>query len=521
MKIYIQLGVLISLFAVFTSCKDWLDLKPDTDATEGQVFSTAEGYRSVLNGLYKTMGSKYLYGRELSFGMLDCMSQQYDMTSENMETEDYIAADAYDYSNTYLSEIITNVWKKGFNIIANANNLIQNIEKASPDLFSQGEMERKMIMGEAYACRALMHFDLLRLYAPAPVNDDHKPYVPYVETYPDIQANGMEVNAFLGKVIQDLEKARELVIDFDTTALGKSVVVSGGSRFYNSFEFGTEAYNRRDIDGFFEGRGYRLNYYSITALLARVYQYAGQHSVAKQMAREVLDFNLEGPYGRIYQFFYDDFSDIKSSDWNRKSDLRLVNSLIFGVYNAKAYDELQLLAYFNPNFSRWDRPNYFVINQKNQKIFNTTSGVDESLYDYRFVYLVNTVADRFPISGKWYYSTDENIRKNNVTILPVIRSSEMRYIEAESYAREGNFAEAKRILQEMRDERGCVESIHVEKWEDFVAELIQDARREWISEGQLFYLYKRLNAEVNFGKNEIRPLKRNEYLLPIPDDQSL
>ncbi len=512
----------MSLF-FFTSCKDWLDLKPDTDATEGQIFSTGEGYRSVLNGLYKTMGSKGLYGRELSFGMVDCLSQQYDMSSETMDTEDYIAADAYDFDEPYLAEIITTVWKSAFNIVANANNLIQNIEKASPELFSQGEVERKMIMGEAYACRALMHFDMLRLYAPAPVNDDHQAYVPYVETYPNIQANGLNVEAFLEKVIQDFEKARGLVMEYDTTAFAKSAMLSGRSRFYNEFEYGTETYNKTGLDDFMLGRGYRLNYYSITALLARVYQYAGKYTEAKEMAEEVLGFQHEGPYS-TFHFFYDNFSGVSTSNWNSKSDLRLVNSLIFAVYNAKAFDELQLSAFFNPDFdSYWgDVPNMFVVNQKNQKIFNTTGGVDESRDDYRYTRMIFTVeAGKFPLSGKWYYSSDEKTRDKNVTILPVIRSSEMQYIIAESYAREGNFSEAQKILEAMRSARGCIEPIQVADWKDFVAELIQDARREWISEGQLFYLYKRLDADVNFGKNVVRPLKRNEYLLPIPDDQSL
>ena len=58
-------------------------------------------------------------------------------------------------------------------------------------------------------------------------------------------------------------------------------------------------------------------------------------------------------------------------------------------------------------------------------------------------------------------------------------------------------------------------------WDGFVKELILDARREWISEGQLFYLYKRLNADIEFNRAESRPLKREEYLVPVPADQFL
>ena len=78
MKFYTK--IILGLSALLlTSCNDWLDLKPDTQATEEEVYATGNGFRSVLNKLYKSMGGASLYGRELSFGMLDCMSQQYQL----------------------------------------------------------------------------------------------------------------------------------------------------------------------------------------------------------------------------------------------------------------------------------------------------------------------------------------------------------------------------------------------------------------------------------------------------------
>lgn len=519
MKTYIKISILAGLL-LSVSCKDWLDIKPEMDATEGQIYSTGDGYRSVLNGLYKAMASKNLYGRELSFGVVDCLSQQYDINENTTYVEECLAADKYNFKDIYLSEIVDKIWEQGFNVIANANNLIQNTEKASPELFSEGEMERKLILGEAFACRALMHFDLLRLYAPAPIsNADQRPYVPYVKTYPDIQANGLDVDSFLGKVIRDLETAREFVMDYDTTALGRSVMASGKSRFYNELEFGMEGYNDNSVDGFFKGRGYRLNYYSITALLARVYQYAGRYTEAREKAKEVLDFQAINSSGSTLEYFKDDFSGTESANWDSKSDLRQINNLIFAVYNKNAMQEFNLNVYFKPEFN--DKLCLFVINEANQKTFHTSNNIDESLDDYRKLRMVMMVNQRYPVSGKWYCSADERIRDRNATILPVIRSTEMKYIEAESYAREGNFNEAKRILESVRTARGCREALNISDWNDFVNELVRDARREWISEGQLFYLYKRLNAEVNFGGNEIRPLRQNEYLMPIPDNQSL
>lgn len=54
MKIKIQIILLISgLF--FGSCRDWLDLQPEGQATGDELFTTGDGYRSVLAGIYQAM----------------------------------------------------------------------------------------------------------------------------------------------------------------------------------------------------------------------------------------------------------------------------------------------------------------------------------------------------------------------------------------------------------------------------------------------------------------------------------
>ena len=60
-----------------------------------------------------------------------------------------------------------------------------------------------------------------------------------------------------------------------------------------------------------------------------------------------------------------------------------------------------------------------------------------------------------------------------------------------------------------------------QNYDAFQKDLIRDAQREWISEGQLFYLYKRLGAKIYFKKGEIRELNKSEYMLPVPDDQRM
>ncbi|MEG2228996.1 MAG: RagB/SusD family nutrient uptake outer membrane protein [Odoribacter sp.] len=501
-----------------TSCSNWLDLSPETEATEKQMFSTGDGYRTVLNGLYKSMGTSELYGRELSFGVVDCISQQYNLTVDKMGREIYRDAAKFSYKTNVLHPVIDEVWSKGFNIIANANNLLQNIQVASADLFTDGESERRLIMGEAYACRAMMHFDLLRLFAPAPVNDDKRSYVPYVETYPNIQANGIGVEMFLGKVITDLELARTLVMDFDTTALGKDMMATANSRFFDKRNDLPSA--GQQVNALYKGRGYRLNYYSITALLARVYQYAGKYAEALKCADEVIAFKKpkQNSWDDDKPIFKDDFNGLMSGSFESRKDLRVIPNLIFAIYNGKAYDDLGLKDFFNMK-SDAPVPNLFLIKDYSE-VFANKDKEDEAKIDVRARYQTYKVGESF-LSGKYYCSVDEVVRDQNLSIIPMIRLTEMSYIVAECYARQGDFGKAESILNGLRGKRSCMTAIHIANWADFTEELVRDARREWISEGQLFYLYKRLNANVDFGKNVIRPLNRAEYLLPIPDSQSI
>ena len=149
------------------------------------------------------------------------------------------------------------------------------------------------------------------------------------------------------------------------------------------------------------------------------------------------------------------------------------------------------------------------------------------MQDYRSTLLIYNVGGAIPVSGKWYASTDAAIRAKNLFMLPVLRVSEMSYIQAEVSARNGDYETATRILNQLRNNRGIWDPIgetegnpiQIASWEDFVRELVADARREWISEGQLFYLYKRLGPKVKLITGEVRTLKREEITIPVPEDQ--
>ena len=518
-RLYRNILLLPALLLSFTSCENWLDLQPEGEATHDELYSTGSGYRSVLNGLYRNMGKKSLYGGELQFALVDCMSQQYDLTQSVTQSQSCIKASEFDYKDNNVVATTDALWAAAYNIIATANDLLQEIEHASPDIFEYGEMERNLIMGEAYACRALLHFDLLRLFAPAPVQDDGQVYVPYVSNYPNISAARIPVKDFLEKVIYDLKEAQRLTKEFDTSADGIKANASVDNRFSRSVE-------NTQLQQFFAGRGYRLNYYAITALLARVCQYAGgteREKEAFDYAKEIVEMKNGSTL-----FYNDNFTgfilsdggadETQESKFNRKSDLKAKSSLIFAVYNDKSYEENGLEYYFAradkggaPSNSSWlpVRVEYIFGNdvtediRANQWLYNTG------------VYL---------ISGKWYLNPTESLRDETVNTLPVIRLTEMKYIMAEYYARTNFYDKAYEILNGIRRERGLTSDLPLRNtWNDFVKDLTNDAAREWIAEGQLFYLYKRLDAEVSVKtkKNgeQVRKLTKGELTIPAPENQ--
>lgn len=514
MRMYIRILAIIPVL-FFTACESWLDIQQEGEFESGRLFSDGEGYRAVLNGLYKSMGEPALYGRELSFGMVDCMSQQYDMENERANAnETYKAFQRFNYLDNAPRNMIDNVWLSAFKVVANANDLLQNITDVSADLFQEGELEKNLIMGEAYACRALMHFDMLRLFAPAPVNDDQQVYVPYVESYPNILAPGIKVTPFLDKVIEDLDKARGLVAAFDTSVVGIQANATATAR--------TASSTNSKYESFFYGRAYRLSYYAIVALQARVYQYANKYEEAFKCAKEVLEFGTK-EVGNV--FYVDDFSgmilvegeNIEAFDTRR--DYKAKSNVIFAAYNKKAYDDAGLEHLFKPKEQEGgggSMNHYFLVRRRD--LFKSRN-VEEWQIDIRSSRMIFAAQGNFPISGKWYIPSTNPKESEHLKISPVMRLTEMRYIVAEYYARKGIFEEAYDILNAIRAKRGLTNTLtRQNSFSEFVMDLVEDARREWISEGQLFYLYKRLDAP--FERNGVsRKLIKSEACLPLPADQ--
>ena len=170
MKIYHWI-IACCLLLPLGGCSNWLDVIPEDSVDEKDLFSTGEGYRSALNGVYRQMSQTSMYGQQMSWGFIDALGQLYNTQKLSNYSAYGIAGKNYAYRDETVKSVIQVIWSNTYNSIANCNNIVGRITGEDPSKFRGGEAEQHMIQGEALALRAFLHFDLLRLWAPAPVTN--------------------------------------------------------------------------------------------------------------------------------------------------------------------------------------------------------------------------------------------------------------------------------------------------------------------------------------------------------------
>ena len=101
MKKLILLGNLVILMMV-SACSDWVDISPSTDVKTQDLFTSENGFKSALIGIYGRMTDQSLYGGQLTFNFIEKLVQRYD----NNNDSDEVRAKIYDYKNQNDSDFL-------------------------------------------------------------------------------------------------------------------------------------------------------------------------------------------------------------------------------------------------------------------------------------------------------------------------------------------------------------------------------------------------------------------------------
>lgn len=463
----------VSVF-ICVGCNDWLDVMPQAQLSADKLFSTSEGFESALFGIYISMTSEATYGRNATYGLMDILAQYYDVYMD--KSHEFYEASVYNYGNKTVKEKIDAIWLKNYNTIANCNILLERLAGKSPSYFPQGHYN--ILKGEALAIRAYLHFDLLRAFA---VNYSSAPEgmaIPYADAFSrkiHVQLKSSEV---IERILRDLNAARELLkpVDpvFDATFKSTDMDYHFSQPFNN--------------DIFMSYRAYRMNYYAITGLMARVAVLTRDSVNAFKYAKEIIDAAAEGA------FRFTPEKDFSAS--LKLRDVVMQNELLFALNCPDIQD-----IYYSVDASSANRLSLLEAGN----IYGEAS-------DFRRYLIGRSTNSGKSISYKYAKTDSEKSGK-----IPMIRLSEMYMIAAESlYSTNKN--EAIRFLAELRKMRGISPEVKGNSFEEFMEEIILEARREFVGEGQLFYLYKRLNRPVIRNKANVE-LTKVQYCLPMPANE--
>lgn len=464
-KIKHILGILFfSLLGI--SCQEWLDVSPRTEIKYDDLFSYKNGFKDQLTGVYTTLCSENLYGAHLTFGMTDALGQQY-VWAQAAGTYYYLHR--FEYENSTSESVINSVWNDAYNAIANVNILLQGIGEHRGVL---AEDEEKIYEGEAYALRAFLHFDLLRLFGKSYVSGAAEKAIPYVRKISKEVTPLSTVSEVLDWVIKDLEKAVSL-LEEDPAKTGEATTPFIGTR------------------------NYHFNYYAVRALMARVYLYKNDKVNALKSAQEVID-SKKYPWVAKGQ--------VATSNRSSRDGIFLPECiLMLNNMKLKTLTETYLKESENNTVG-----NLLVTKAEvRDEIFEST------LYggsDWRYIYYFEPVNSDYVSSKLWQVSSNYNNRQ------PLLRISEMYLIAAECASSE---KEALKYLNTLRQHRGF-ETTDDFKEEDMSSENLQTAigkeyRKEFIGEGQWFFYCKRTDRAVL--PNVSVPFSKAYYVLPMPDQE--
>lgn len=157
------LTLILLASALCPGCSGWLDVKPYDQISEEELLESEEGFQKLLNGIYIELNSDELYGSTLSVEMIEILGGAYEIGDNSSVWGDYLDLKDYDYNTDYWRGRLNGTWNKAYALILNCNKLLKNIQGRQA-LFTGHNYD--IIRGEALALRAMLHFDMLRLFGP-------------------------------------------------------------------------------------------------------------------------------------------------------------------------------------------------------------------------------------------------------------------------------------------------------------------------------------------------------------------
>ena len=197
-------GLILSLGV--TSCdEDFLDVQPTNSGDSASAIKTVAEAQVMMSGILRKMTDLTYYGRDF---MVYAEARGGEVTTRTLGRG---LADFYTFNNTPSSRNFESFWNDLYNRILQTNYLIQSIDK----LEAEGDTEGKFnnVKGQVLTARAILYFDLVRIYGKPYTYDKTSYGVPNVLTPIDAleQLLRVSVEENYKQIMMDLVAAESLL----------------------------------------------------------------------------------------------------------------------------------------------------------------------------------------------------------------------------------------------------------------------------------------------------------------------
>jgi len=452
--------ILLTLFLVlpFTSCKKFLEVVPKTQMPQDVLFSTQNGFKDALAGVYVQMKDNNAYGLAMTQTTIEQLVSSWDVTSGNTDQ----ALGLFNYTQAGAESALSEIFKQEYRIIAGVNAILGQID-AKKEVFTTPGMY-ELVKSEALAMRAYCHLDLLRLFGPIPSDPSNGNMLAYVTTLSKTPTTRIPFEAYKTALLKDLADAEALAKDVDpivqyTIAQLRSPSVSSG-------------FNPDDT--YLAFRYLRLNYYAIKALQARAYLWFGDKQKAYENAKVVIDAkNQDGSA----KFRLGTAADMSGAN----NDFTLVNEHLFGLYDYNMFTK------YGTYYSSGTLKKGSAVTTVNTTLYGNTGTDIRETYLWELLTLANQ-SKVYVI--KKYKPLESPGATTDFKQIPMLRLSEMYLIMAEV----APLAEAQTYWNTFKTARNVTTSTLPADDMQRALEVLKETRKEFYAEGQAFYAYKRLNV---------------------------
>lgn len=406
MKKILFLSLALAVSTPFlNSCRDSdLGSTLAQDKEISNAINNVEDLRSILNSAYNRMSDYRYYGRDY---IIDGEVRS-DNAYSNANSNRFVTVGQMQMVNT--DSYASDAWTQMYAVIASTNIVIN----ADQNKISGSKEEINQIIGEALAVRALVHFDLLKLFGQQSVGAGGMTAlgIPYATTF------GVSEN-FLPK-----RNSVQEVYDMAMADLNKAISLM----------------TRAGDNG-----AHYLSSYGAQAVKARLALYFGKYDVAKEAAGKVInggEFSIASAADFAKTFNTDETPNQIFSIANSSNDNQSTNG-IANIYRG-SYGDIVFLD---------DLYQKFTDNDVRKKMFSVLN------------------------AGISYRNVGKYPTANSVDDIPVIRYEEMVLIYAEALLNTGDAAGALTYLNMIPTNRGAaaytsatMDNILLERRKEFAAE---------------------------------------------------